>query len=114
MLSVQFGAVHSPLPKTLFIFIVFVRMLWNNAATQCKKVLVKLFQKLARSSRVGLSPSADGETPKTAFSFANFSFAPTASKEKWVMTFYVATRLLSLKAVGTGASMQQVADCPRL
>jgi hypothetical protein len=76
------------------------KVLPKQHGNTARKVLVKLFQKLARSSRVGLSPSADGETPQTAFSFANFSFAPTASKEKWVMTFYVATRLLSLKIVG--------------
>ena len=44
-----------------------------------KKVLVKLFQKLARSSRVGLAPVATGESRLTAFSFANFSFVISAS-----------------------------------
>ena len=73
------------------------------ARQQRKKVLVKLFQKLVRSSRVGLSPSADGETPLSAFLFClAFLFAPFVPKRKAGKKFYVAVRLLSLKTVGTG------------
>ena len=64
-----------------------LRMLWLNAATHRKKVFVHLFQKVARSNRVGLTPVATGEILLAAFSFVNFSFAPTASKEKWKTLF---------------------------
>ena len=70
------------------------KVLPKQRGNRAKKVLVKLFQKLARSSRVGLSPSADGETLLTAFLFYQaFLFAPFVSKRKAVNTFYVATRL---------------------
>ena len=63
----------------------------------CEKSFDQAFSKAcAVEGAKPSSPSADGETLLTAFSFANFSFAPTASKEKWVMTFYVAMRPLSL------------------
>ena len=74
------------------------KVLPKQRGNRAKKVLVKLFQKLARSNRVGLAPVATGEIPKTAFLFYQaFLFAPFVPKRKAVNTFYVATRLLSLQ-----------------
>ena len=53
----------------------FAALLW--------KVLVKLFQKLAQvKGAKPFSPSAEGETPLAAFSFASFSLAPFSAKRK--------------------------------
>ena len=47
------------------------------------KVLVKLFQKLARvKGAKPFSPSAEGETSLSAFLFDSFFFAPPSCKEK--------------------------------
>ena len=51
-------------------------------------VLVKLFQKLAQvEGAKPSSPSAEGETPHTAFSFVSFSLAPFSAKRKAAKEF---------------------------
>ena len=81
----------SPLPKTRF-YCICAAVMAQNA----RKVLVKLFQKLARSNRVGLAPVATGQTLQTVFLFClAFLFAPFASKRKAAKTSYVVMRLSS-------------------
>ena len=113
----------SSVPKTLLFYCIcaVLMSLCGNTARKvlpkqrgntARKVLIELFQKFARSSRVGLSPSADGETPKTAFLFClAFLFAPFVPKRKAGKKFYVATRLLSLKTVGTGVPDGPMSRC---